>query len=313
MKRWGLDHKDKFQVWRYASYMSFQVVFFFLIPEILFQWAVKYQWVGERLASDPQFAGQAWRSYGLAYAWPLFFYTFLDNPHHIWLVWGALLAFVIIPVLAIWHGKRYCSWICGCGALAETVGDRWRHLAPKGRASRRWEAMNTAMLVLAAAVTVVALTRGLIAWLEAPAGAGLKLYHVLGDVWLVGIIPLTLYPFLGGKTWCRYWCPLAKMMELFSKAYTKLGVSRYRIEANEKCIACTECTRNCLVGIDVMSFALKQEPITNANSSCIGCGICVTVCPMDVLSFGRGKPTSELVQIKRLPPPEVRVGTPAHV
>jgi len=47
-----------------------------------------------------------------------------------------------------------------------------------------------------------------------------------------------------------------------------------------------ECSRNCLVGIDVMSFALKQEPITNANSSCIGCGVCVSVCPMDVLSFG---------------------------
>jgi predicted molibdopterin-dependent oxidoreductase YjgC len=86
-------------------------------------------------------------------------------------------------------------------------------------------------------------------------------------------------------------------MELFSRAYEKLGVSRYRIDSNEKCIACTECTRNCLVGIDVMNFALKQEPITNANSSCIGCGICVTVCPMDVLmSFGSG-PKSQLVQI----------------
>ena len=44
-----------------------------------------------------------------------------------------------------------------------------------------------------------------------------------------------------------------------------------------------------------MSFALKQETITNANSSCIGCGICVTVCPMDVLSFG---PEPQLLQIR---------------
>jgi ferredoxin len=59
-----------------------------------------------------------------------------------------------------------------------------------------------------------------------------------------------------------------------------------------------ECSRNCQVGIDVMSYALKQEPITNANSSCIGCGICVTVCPMEVLTFARpaGGP-AELVQI----------------
>ena len=69
-----------------------------------------------------------------------------------WIVWGAVLSFVIIPVLVLFHGKRYCSWICGCGGLAETLGDRWRHLAPKGKASIRWEFMNG--IVLAAAVLV---------------------------------------------------------------------------------------------------------------------------------------------------------------
>jgi ferredoxin len=49
-----------------------------------------------------------------------------------------------------------------------------------------------------------------------------------------------------------------------------------------------------------MQFALKQEQLNNANSSCIGCGICVTVCPMDVLSFAPivNTKASELVQIK---------------
>jgi thioredoxin reductase/polyferredoxin len=303
LKRWGLDRKDKFQIWRYASLLGFQWVFFFLIPEFLFQWAIEYRWVGEKLAADPTFTEQSWRSYGIVYAWPLFFYTFFYDPHTVWVVWGVLLSFVLIPVLALWHGKRYCSWICGCGGLAETLGDRWRHLAPKGKASLRWEKMNLVVLILAALVTVTMLTRDVIGILRHPAVWGLQTYHLIVDIWLVGILPLTLYPFLGGKIWCRYWCPLAKMMELFSYAYAKLGISRYRIESNDKCIACTECTRNCLVGIDVMSFALKQQPITNANSCCIGCGICVTVCPMDVLSFGRGKPTSPLLQIKRLPPP----------
>ncbi len=126
--------------------------------------------------------------------------------------------------------------------------------------------------------------------------------EAVAGIWLVGILPLTLYSFLGGKIWCRYWCPLAKMMKLFSHAYHKLGISRYRINANEKCIACPECSRNCLVGIDVMSFALKQEPLTNANSSCIGCGVCVTVCPMDVLSFGRAGEKPQLVQIRNARP-----------
>ncbi|MBI3664265.1 MAG: NAD(P)-binding domain-containing protein [Acidobacteria bacterium] len=286
LKRWGIDRRDKFQIWRYVSLLGFQWIFFFLIPEFLFQWAVKYQWVGAQLAGDPQFAGQAWRSYGLIYAWPLFFYSFFYDPHKIWIVWGIFLAFVLIPLFALFHGKRYCSWICGCGGLAETFGDRWRHLAPKGRASIRWEWMNVAILIFAAAVTLAMLVKDAVAWLRAPAMFGLDTYHLYADIWLVGILPVTLYPFLGGKVWCRYWCPLAKLMHLFSAAYTRLGVSRFRIVANDKCIGCQECTRNCQVGIDVMSYALKQQPLDNATSSCIGCGICVSACPMDVLSFG---------------------------
>ncbi len=294
IKRWGLDRRDRFQIWRYISLLSFQWIFFFLIPEFLFQWAIKYQWVGERLANDPAFAGQAWRSYGLVYAWPLFFYAFFYDPAKIWVVWGVLLSFVIIPLFVLFHGKRYCSWICGCGGLAETFGDRWRHLAPKGRTSMRWEWMNLAVLIFAAAVTLAMLLRDGVALLRQPAAWGLNAYHLYADIWLVGILPVTLYPFLGGKVWCRYWCPLSKLMHLFSAAYTKLGISRFRIEANDKCIACSECTRNCQVGIDVMSYALKQQPLDNATSSCIGCGICVSVCPMDVLSFGA---PPKLVQI----------------
>lgn len=302
LKRWGLDRRDKFQIWRFSSLLGFQWVFFFLLPEFLFQWAIKYQWVGEKLASDPQFAEQTWRAYGIVYAWPLFFYTFFYKPHQIWIIWGVVLAFGIIPVAVLWHGKRYCSWICGCGGLAETLGDRWRHLAPKGKASLRWEKMNLVVFVLAVVITMLMLGRDVVEAFRNPAEWSLYAYRIVADIWLVGILPLTLYPFLGGKIWCRYWCPLAKMMELFSHAYEKFRISRYHITSNEKCIACTECSRNCLVGIDVMSFALKQEPITNANSSCIGCGICVTVCPMDVLSFGRVGEKPKLVQIANARP-----------
>ena len=288
LKRWGLDRKDKFQIWRYISLISFQWVFFFLVPEFLFQSAVKYQWVGAKLASDPTFAEQAWRSYGIVYAWPLFFYTFFYNPHEIWVAWGLLLTFVIIPVLVLFHGKRYCSWICGCGGLAETFGDRWRHLAPKGKASIYWEWMNLAVLIAASLITVLVLAKDTYVAVTGPANFGIQWYRLVADVWLVGILPVTLYPFLGGKVWCRYWCPLAKLMQMESHLFTKLRWSRFKIVANDKCIGCYECSRNCQVGIDVMSFALKEDSITNADSSCIGCGICVTVCPMDTLSFGPG-------------------------
>ncbi|MCA9771161.1 MAG: NAD(P)-binding domain-containing protein, partial [Myxococcales bacterium] len=276
LKRWGLDRKDKFQIWRYVSLLSFQWIFFFLVPEFLFQWAIQYQWVGAQLAGDPTFADQAWRSYGLVYAWPLFFYTFFYDPHQIWVVWGVLLTFVVIPVFVLFNGKRYCSWVCGCGGLAETFGDRWRHLAPKGKASIRWEWMGNAVLIAAAGITLLMLGKDAIGWFRTPADKGIWLYRIVADVWLVGILPVTLYPFLGGKVWCRYWCPLAKMMQIQSKVFAKIGWSRFKITANDKCIGCHECSRNCQVGIDVMQYALKQQVLDNETSSCIGCGICVT-------------------------------------
>ena len=286
IKRWGIDRKDKFQIWRYTSLLGFQWVFFFILPEFLFQWAVKYQWVGEALATNPQFADQAWRSYGIVYAWPLFVYTWLYDPHRIWVVWGVILTFGIIPLFVLFHGKRYCSWICGCGGLAETFGDRWRHLAPKGRLSIKLEEMGLVVLVFAALATLAMLVKDTYGLVKT-ADRSFYVYRILIDVWLVGILPVTVYPFMGGKVWCRYWCPLAKMMQVASKAFTRLGWSRFAIEANDKCIACNECSRNCQVGIDVMGYALKQETLDNATSSCIGCGICVTVCPMDTLSFDK--------------------------
>lgn len=295
MRRWGFARKDRFQIWRYVSLIGFQWVFFFLVPEFLFRWTAHTQWIGAALKHD---AGNAWRAYGLVYAWPLFFYTFFDTPAKVWIVYGAFLSFVLIPVLVLYHGKRYCSWICGCGGLAETLGDRWRHLAPKGPASIRWERMNIVVLAAAVVITAGVLLKDASALVRGPALAGEAWYHVIADTWLVGILPVALYPFFGGKVWCRYWCPLAKMMELFSAVFARFGKSRFAIQSNEKCIACGECSRNCQIGIDVMQFALKQESIDNLNSSCIGCGICVTVCPMDVLSFGAPSPAeSKLVQI----------------
>jgi len=218
----------------------------------------------------------------------------------VWVVWGALLSFLLVPVLVLFHGKRYCSWICGCGGLAETLGDRWRHLSPKGPTSIRWERMNMIVLAAAVVITVMMVGRDAVVLFRKPADVSLEWYHLIADTWLVGILPVTLYPFLGGKVWCRYWCPLAKLMEIYSAIFTRFKVSRFAILANDKCIACEDCSRNCQVGIDVMKYALKQEPITNFNSSCIGCGICVTVCPMSVLSFGSPcEKSAGLVQIGR--------------
>ena len=53
---------------------------------------------------------------------------------------GSLIA---APLLAVFYGKRwYCSWICGCGGLANTFGDPWRHLSSKSTKAWRFEQVS---------------------------------------------------------------------------------------------------------------------------------------------------------------------------
>ncbi|MFZ9889213.1 MAG: 4Fe-4S binding protein, partial [Myxococcota bacterium] len=151
-----------------------------------------------------------------------------------------------------------------------------RHLAPKGARSRAWEFQNLVVLAAATLCTLVTVTsfgtRADNAWALA--------YAYAVDFWLVAVIPIALYPFFGGKIWCRYWCPLAAWNQLLARWYGRL-----RITADDKCISCGECSRHCQVGVDVMSFAKSEQSFDNRNSSCIHCGICVDVCPMGVLRF----------------------------
>jgi NosR/NirI family transcriptional regulator, nitrous oxide reductase regulator len=269
--RWTSKARDpRYQKLRYLSLISFQIVFFLAANVVAVQ-ALSIQ--------------HAWRAWGLYQPWPLFFHTFhwwqkSDPRVVVWLFVGAGLlgTFVAIPLLSRNHGKRFCTWICGCGGLAETLGDRWRHLAPKGARSRAWEFQGFVVLLAALLVTLVSVgaygTRADNAWAQA--------YGYIVDFWLVAVIPIALYPFFGGKVWCRYWCPLAAWNQILARWYGRL-----EIRSNDKCITCGECSKFCQVGVDVMAFARKADAFDNRNSSCIHCGICIDVCPMDVLSFGK--------------------------
>ncbi len=55
-------------------------------------------------------------------------------------VWGIFLFLIFTPIITYFVGKRwYCSWICGCGGLAETAGDSFRHLSSKKESVWKFE------------------------------------------------------------------------------------------------------------------------------------------------------------------------------
>jgi ferredoxin-type protein NapH len=268
---------NRYQLIRTASVMFFQLMFSFLIPA----WMLMMQ--------QPEFY--------FTYFWPLKYdYLFpgtvqylTSTPGHlgVFLVfWGAIMSFIAVPTLTYFYGKRwYCSWVCGCGALAETAGDPFRTLSNK--TLKAWKLERWLIHTVLVFITLTTILLWLNSWQQ---GAVLgswslgfsKTYSFLIGSMFSGIIGTGFYPILGNRGWCRFGCPQAALLGIFQKYF-----SRFRITTNGgQCISCGNCSTYCEMGIDVKAYAQKGQDIVRA--SCVGCGICSAVCPRGVLRLENG-------------------------
>ena len=286
--------------WQTITLMAIQVVPLFLLPYLVLPWMGHNGWFADGAAlapvADALFERHDdlghdrayWRSFGFILAWPLFIWNvFTEQPMCAWLAISFLQTFVIIPLIVYRWGKgAYCGWICSCGALAETLGDRHRWKMPHGPWWNRLNLLGQAFLAFA----LLLLGLRVLGWLGVPFATsvfygGLNKLPLLNYAWFVdlvwaGIFGVGLYFWFSGRVWCRFACPLAALMHVYHR------FSRFRILADKKkCISCNVCTSVCHQGIDVMSFANKGEPM--ADPQCVRCSACVQMCPTGVLSFGR--------------------------
>ncbi len=335
---------NSYHLIRTTSVMFFQLAFAFLIPEIL-----------QRL-NQPYF--------DFKMIWPLDYYAFFDwrieeltssgQLGIFMLVWSVALILIVTPILTYFFGKRwYCSWVCGCGGLAETAGDPFRHLSDKSLRAwqiERW--MIHAVLFIVTAMTIAVLHSylydssdpifnttslsilfsvilgGIVAWIyidkerfksldpiakkvglvlcsvlillmwEAqftgrynllffPAHQIRSWYGFLIGATFSGVIGVGFYPLMGNRVWCRFGCPMAAILGIQQKFFSK-----FRITTNgNQCISCGNCSTYCEMGIDVKWYAQRGQDIVRA--SCVGCGICSAVCPRGVLRLENGPDTSQ--------------------
>jgi polyferredoxin len=330
---------NKYQVVRTISVMFFQLGFAFLIPEIL-----------EKL--NP---GKDYFAKDLKNMWPLNYYFFNDwhlkglinggNLGLFMLVFGIAMIFIISPILTYFYGKRwYCSWVCGCGGLAETAGDAFRQLSSSTQKAWKIERWMIHSVLVFSFVTTIAviftfltnnpemsiITRnqfvyGIVIFLilftavlyifkknDLDADAKFTIGSLVAIIiisllmnffsgnnnimfvdsyklreWygfaigsaFSGVIGVGFYPLLGNRVWCRFGCPMAAILGLQQRLFSK-----FRITTNGgQCISCGNCSTHCEMGIDVRSYAQKGENIV--RSSCVGCGICSAVCPRGVLKL----------------------------
>jgi polyferredoxin len=273
---------NKYQQVRTASVMFFQLVFAFLIPEILVKlnmpsadlknmWPLDYSFFFDYRIDQKIEAG----SFG----------TFL-------FVWGIILFAIGVPVLTYFFGKRwYCSWVCGCGGLAETLGDPFRQLSDKSLKAWKFERyIIHGVLVFAVLMTIGVLYTyftGSYTMLGFIPTESLKSWYGFGvGAIFSGVVGTGFYPIMGNRVWCRFGCPLAAYLGLVQRFK-----SRFRITTNGgQCISCGNCSTYCEQGIDVRAYAQKGQDIV--RSSCVGCGICSAVCPRGVLNLENADPNT---------------------
>jgi NAD-dependent dihydropyrimidine dehydrogenase PreA subunit len=264
-RRW---RNDRYQKIRTLSVMAVQVLIAFLLPAMLLYFNTK--------------------EFYFSYFWPLkleYFLpsTFTDYPRAMAL-WAVTMSFVAVPVLTYFFGKRwYCSWVCGCGALANTMGDPFRQLSDKSELAWRIERI-TVYSVLAVVVVLTALIfinefRGINDGFAEWVFSLKRWYGFFISAGFAGVIGTGFYPLMGTRVWCRFGCPQAAILGILQVVF-----SRFRISTNGgQCIACGSCSANCEMGIDVRSYAMRGEDIKRA--SCVGCGLCMSVCPRGVLKL----------------------------
>jgi polyferredoxin len=274
LMRW---RHSRYQLVRTASVAFFQLGFAFLLPAFL------------RRVGQPEFY--------FSYFWPLQYDALFPGTvrgllsHEgglgaFWVGWGLLAISVLTPVLTYFFGKRwYCSWVCGCGGLAETAGDPFRQLSDKSEKAWRFERWSIHSVLVLITVVTAAL------WLAesfpgtrfaAAAESGRRWYGFFVGAAFSGVVGVGFYPVMGSRVWCRFGCPMAAILGLQQRF-----LSRFRITTNGgQCISCGNCSTYCEMGIDVRAYAQRGENIVRA--SCVGCGVCAAVCPRGVLRLESG-------------------------
>ncbi|MBL8018548.1 MAG: 4Fe-4S binding protein [Leptospirales bacterium] len=276
---------SRYQIIRTVSVMGFQLFFAYLIPSLL------------SLFKQPAFY--------FSYFWPLkpeYLYPYkwaelagrgIQTPGFWFLAFALIMTFVATPVLTYFLGKRwYCSWVCGCGGLAETMGDPFRHLSNKSLPVWKFErwivhGILAAIIVITILLWINSATSGTI---FGQASALLAEWYgfYIGAIFS-GVVGVGFYPILGSRVWCRFGCPMAAYLGIIQKYF-----SRFRITTNGgQCISCGNCSTYCEMGIDVKWYAQRGQDIV--RSSCVGCGICSAVCPRGVLKLETGPVSSRRV------------------
>lgn len=299
---WKYRH-NAYQIWRTLSVMFFQLGFAFLLPEFLLRLNYPYN--------------------DFKNMWPLNYYFFDEwsikgflssgNVGLFMLIFGIAMIFIISPVLTYFYGKRwYCSWVCGCGGLAETVGDPFRQLSDKSLKAwkiERWLihsvlafaiVMTVAVIysffhnnpsgywisktffsvfIIVAGLSFLAVYAFKSAWLKKIDQTAVKVC-LYGSLLITAVVSISLISGNGNAFFINSYTLRSIYGFLVGAAFSGvIGVGFYPLMGSR--VWCRfGCPMAAILGIQQKFFSRFR--ITTNGGQCISCGNCSTYCEMGI-------------------------------
>lgn len=195
---------------------------------------------------------------------------------------GSFFMFILLFIGAIFFGRAFCSWACPLGGAQEILSPLKKKTAVKGRLIKwfLWVPWLVAIITIAihngGYIKVDPLFR-------TTYGFSLgSLYAIIAYSAVMSVLLITHFA-IGKRSYCKSVCWIAPFMIIGRKIQLLLKTPSLKlVKTDNDCINCNNCSRNCMMGLDVANM-VKNNKLE--NSECILCGSCSDACRKDCIKL----------------------------
>lgn len=180
---------------------------------------------------------------------------------------AALICMLAPSVVAIFKGRMWCGNFCPRGSFNDTILSkisRKRNVPKFLKAT--WFRLTFLSFVMGAFVLQIVFAWGSFAAIS---------FVFIRMIIVTTVITIILGIAYNQRTWCMI-CPMGTMahyvakFELFKSKFTHVAFDK------NKCVDCKICSKNCPIGVDVLSHKNAGKVM---DADCIKCSACVEKCP----------------------------------
>lgn len=242
-----------------------------------------------------QYAGTGMCPFGLFQDWILGDFVFFNvlTTTLLFLEFFWLVSWIISAIL---YSRAFCQYVCPLGLAVRPF--TWPKRKITHRFSEKWRDIAYAFLIVVLIGTFAMVISSfrlygdmgvycsvcpfMVVYTDFSDPIGFVLNNIpYSFVWfgsfLILVVILSLHT--GGRHWCAYICPAGAFLGLLGRR-SLFGLYRDK----EKCIKCHKCESVCTMFI--MPKVIAEDLELVPKQSCIGCGLCVDICPTGALRFG---------------------------